>query len=130
VRFATKLNFSLKEYDLGTLPTIDKDEDYLQMYQDVIQVESGLPYFIVRKIHRNILLSISLNSLRILRSDSSFWDDIETQKTRLSMSKALVLIRNSLGMLMVTLDEAISGLRGEISSDIDRYVEGIWNGQL
>ena len=124
IQWTTRFNLVLREYGLGTLPIIESDPKYLQMYREVIRLESGLPFYITAKIHRNILLSVSLNSLRILRSNSPFWDVMEAKKVKPIMKKLLVLIRNSLSMLMIILDNSITGLRGEVSSDIEEYVKG------
>lgn len=122
IKFATRFNVALRESGLGTLPTIETDKQYLQMYRDLIQLESGLPFKIAFKIHRNILLSISINSLRILRADCSFWDELEAKKIKPIMVKTLELIRNSLSWMMLPVDTAILALRNEISNEIDNYI--------
>lgn len=124
VRFAARFNLALREYGLGTLPTNENDKEYLQTYREIVQLESGLPSYITAKIHRNILLSLSLNSLRILRPDSPFWNDIEAKKIKPSLRKVLILMRNSLSMFMIQIDSAIVALRGEIAGDIERYIDG------
>jgi hypothetical protein len=122
VRWATVFNVALKKHGLGTLPTLEKDGGYLSLYRDIIQLELGLPFSITSKIHRNILLSASLNSLRVLKADSSFWKEMEAKKMQALTQKSLAMIRDAWGMFMVLLDSSISGLRSEIEQDIKRYI--------
>ena len=122
IQFTSRLNITLKGYDLGTIPVIENNNDYLATYQKLIRLESGLPIYIITKIHRNVLLSASINSLRILRSDNSFWDDMEAKKLNMWMNLTLTKIRNAFPELMVILDGVVTGLRSEIKEDIQKYI--------
>ncbi|MFC1941209.1 hypothetical protein ACFLWL_02220 [Chloroflexota bacterium] len=123
IQFTSKLNVTLKEYGLGTIPVMENNNDYLTTYKKLIRLESGLPIYIITNIHRNILLSASINSLRIIRSDSSFWDDMEAKKLKMRMALILAKIRNVFPELMVILDGVVTGLRSEIKEDIQKYIE-------
>lgn len=127
IRFSSKLNLILKEYVLGTLPVIESNSDYLNTYQRLIRLESGLPVYIITKIHRNVLLSASINSLRVMNPGKSFWDNIEPKSTNQYMQLALASIltkgKNIWSVFMIILDGVVTGLRSEIENDIQKYVE-------
>lgn len=123
IKFTARLNITLRDYDLGTLPTIESNQDYIGVYRSLIKLESGLPVYITAKIHRNILLSASINSLKIFRVNSSFWENMEAKKLTKYMNKALVLVKNVLPLFMVILDGVVTGLRSEITDDIEKYIE-------
>jgi len=122
IKFTSRLNVILRQYDLGTLPTFKDNQDYINTYKSLINLESGLPLYITAKIHRNVLLSASINSLRIFRANSSFWENMEAKKLTKHMNKALVLIKNVLPLFMVILDGVVTGLRSEITADIEKYI--------
>lgn len=120
IQFSTKFNISLAEIGLGTIPIVEKDE-YYNLYTEIVNLESGFPIFITTKIHRNIMLSISLNSLRILQPESSFWKSFEEKSI---FGDKLPMLKNSFNLLIMPVDNSLAALRGEVSSDIEKYFEG------
>ena len=124
IKFSARLNIALRDYNFGTLPTIEGNQDYIGIYRSLIKLESGLPVYITAKIHRNILLSASINSLKIFRANSSFWENMEAKKLTKYMNKALVLIKNVLPLFRVILDGVVTALRSEIADDIEKYIRG------
>jgi hypothetical protein len=118
LRFSTKFNLALSEVGLGTIPIVEKDNNYKKLYQDIVDLESGLPIHITTKIHRNITLSMQFNSLRILNPNSSFWEEIEKRNV---FGSKTTLIKNSFTMLIMPVDNSLTALRGEVSSDIENY---------
>lgn len=122
IRFATKFSYVLNEYNLGTLPAVQADPQYLRLYRDLIHMELGLPSGIIVKIRRNILLSISINSMRIIKHDSPFWDALEDEEINHAMLRSLLIVRNSWTSLLVILDSVVVELRNEIERDIKNYI--------
>ncbi len=121
IRFAAKLNMALREYELGTLPIIEEDAQYNTIYEEIIQLEIGLPTYITTKIHRFVMLSILLNGLRILSPEKSFWKHLEARK---SFESLLTHIKSSLSILLLPLDNVMSALCAEVATDIERYFIG------
>ncbi|MFA5670816.1 MAG: hypothetical protein WC967_16410 [Balneolaceae bacterium] len=120
---ATRFNIALCKVGLGTLPVVREDEQYKQLYGEIVQLESGLPINITAKIHRNITWSIQLNSLRIVNSSSPFWEKVQENP----LGAKLEIVKNLLDILIMTVDNALTGLRSEVADDIENYFIGRGN---
>jgi len=116
---STKFNIALKELNLGTLLIVENDEAYKNMYKEILQLEDGLPIYITAKTNRFILISISLNGLRIMSREKSFWNEL--RPTNRVSGKYLEFGKNYMSLMLMPLDNSLIALRSEIAQDIEKY---------
>lgn len=117
---AMKVNNILRDYNLGTQVIIERD-DYNVLYEEIRDLEVGLPIKITVKVNNFISLSANLQSIKLLNLKKSVWRKFYYPKI---MEPLIFAMKNGFRSCTVIIDNAMTNLQAEVASDMEEYFLG------
>ncbi len=118
---ANKVNAILQDYKLGTWVIIEED-GYKSIYDEIRELEVGLPPNVTNKINRVIALSVVLHSLKLLNLKQSVWKKFSYPRI---MEPLIIAMRIGLQSCSGIVDNAMSSLQAGVAKDIEEYFLGV-----
>lgn len=115
-----RLNASFRDYKLGTLVVLNKDE-YKKIDKQIRELENGFSVKVINDINQVILYSQIVNCLRLLDPERTFWAQIQNKYIN---QKHLLSFKTMLATSQWQIPNIMDNSRGQVTEDIDKYLCG------
>lgn len=116
----SRLNTALKDYKLGTLVALSKD-DYKKLDKRIHQLDNVFSLKIRNDVNQVILYCQIVNCLRLVNPDRSFWNRLQIEHLN---QKRVLTFKTMLATSQWQIVNVMDNARGQVAEDIDKYLLG------